>query len=235
MTPLKISSDYFRGWVSSAVAMLVGLVVLAIMVFVGGIHFSDTSQWIVPVYGVTWPLYTALYVGWGSLAYSRLGHASLMRLTTTERRDGRRPLSRLLGMSSSTSMTISAAVVAVTVTVAIAQRPEFRGNPIYIALALLTVASSWVLMVFSFSQTYMRLGVDADDGAHFRFHLPNHARFGDYFTLALLLSTMAAMTPAEVTSRAAWRIVRSNVIIAFVFNTVIIAVMVALLFGGLLR
>jgi uncharacterized membrane protein len=40
--------------------------------------------------------------------------------------------------------------------------------------------------------------------------------------------------PAEITSRRAWRIVRANVIIAFVFNSVIIAMMVSLVFGGLL-
>jgi len=56
---------------------------------------------------------------------------------------------------------------------------------------------------------------------------------GDDVTFAVLISTMAATTSADITSRIAWRAVRTNVVIAFVFNSVIIAMMVSLLFGGL--
>ncbi|PPG11705.1 hypothetical protein C5C74_16440, partial [Rathayibacter sp. AY1E8] len=42
---------------------------------------------------------------------------------------------------------------AIVVTVAIAQRTEFRSEPLSLAAALLAVASSWVLMVFSFART----------------------------------------------------------------------------------
>jgi len=229
----KPSSDLFRGVVSTAVAFFGALAVLVILIFVARIDVSDPAQWVVPIYAVTWPLYTALYVSWGYRSYSRLDHASLRRVTVAEDRDGQRLLSRFLGVTNATNTTISAAVVAVIVTVAIAQQPAFRGEPFYVAVALLTVASSWVLMVFSFAQSYLRLGVGADDGAHFRFHLPDQARFGDYVTFAVLISAMAATTPAEVASRTAWRVVRTNVIIAFVFNSVIIAMMVSLLFGGL--
>jgi len=228
----RLRSDRFRGWVSSVAALLAALAVLAILVFVVRIDISDSTQWVVPVYAVSWPLYTAVYVGWGYRAYSRLDHASLRRVTVAEDREEQRQRSRFLGMTRTTNTTISAAVIAVIVTVAIAQQPEFRGDPFYVALALLTVAGSWVLMVFSFAQSYLRLGVD-DDGAHLRFHLPDRTHFGDYVTFAVLISTMAATTSAEVASRTAWRVVRTNVIIAFVFNSVIIAMMVSLLFGGL--
>jgi uncharacterized membrane protein len=96
------------------------------------------------------------------------------------------------------------------------------------------VASSWALMVFSFAQSYMRLDAGAHTAAHIRFPFPGAARFGDYVTLAVLLSTMAATVSADITSRRAWRSVRTNVVIAFVFNSVIIAMMVSFFFGGLL-
>ncbi|WP_157008119.1 DUF1345 domain-containing protein [Agromyces laixinhei] len=234
-------SDIFRVWVSSAVASVAALAVLAILVYVGHIDLRELDQWIVPVYAISWPVYTALYVGWGYRVYSRLDHASLRRVTVAENRHEHRSLPRFLGLTGTTNTTISAAVVAVAVTVAIAQQPAFRGEPLYIVLALLTVASSWILMVFSFAQSYLRLGAgagagDSDgdgDGAHFRFHLPDRAHFSDYITFAVLISTMAATTSADPASRTAWRIVRGNVVIAFVFNSVIIAMMVSFLFGGL--
>ena len=64
----------------------------------------------------------------------------------------------------------SAAGLAVIVTVLIAQRPEFRTDGIYVVAALVTVASSWVLLVFSFAQSYLRLGSEGDEQTHLRFH-----------------------------------------------------------------
>ena len=90
-------------------------------------------------------------------------------------------------------------------------------------------------MVFSFAQSYLRLGAGERQGAHFRFLFPDMPRFGDYVDLALMLSSSAATVSAEATSRVAWRVVRANVVIAFVFNSVIIAMMVSLLFGGFLE
>jgi len=219
------------------VVVVLTLVVQAILIVGAGVDPSDTSRLGVTSYVVAWPLYTALYVGWGIRVYSRLDHdpASLKSMTVADDQSEQRPLARILGGTGATSTTISAAVVAMIVTIVIAQRPEFRSELIYIALALLTVASSWVLMVFSFAQSYLRLGVGAGGGAHLRFHFPDPGRFSDYITLAVMISTMAATVSAEFASRQAWRVVRANVIIAFIFNSVIIAIMVSLLFGGLLR
>ncbi|AWB89357.1 DUF1345 domain-containing protein [Salinibacterium hongtaonis] len=225
-------TDFVRVTVSTVVATLVTALVLLAIIRFTDVDLSETLQMQVTAFVILWPTYTLVYVAWGSWVYSRLDHASLAQVIAADDEGERRLLSRLLGLTGTTNTTISAAVVAVVVTVVIGQRPEFRGEAVYIAAALSMVASSWILMVFSFAQTYLRLGV-ADDGEHVRFHFPERARFGDYVTLAVLLSTMAATTPAQLNSRRAWRVVRTNVIIAFVFNSVVIAMMVSLLFGGL--
>ncbi|PPG99768.1 hypothetical protein C5C33_17735 [Rathayibacter sp. AY1H3] len=66
-----------------------------------------------------------------------------------------------------------------------------------------------------------------------RFAFEEAPHLSDYATLALLLSTMAATVSAEIRSREGWRLVRANVVIAFAFDSVIIAMTVSLLFGGL--
>lgn len=233
----KPKSAFFRAIVSSMLAVIVAVAVQVVLLAVVHVDVDDTYRLMVTSYVIAWPLYTALYVGWGLRVYSRLDRdpALLRSLSVDDDQGEQRPLQRILGATGATNITISAALVAMVVTVVIAQRPEFRSEPVYIALALLTVASSWVLMVFSYAQSYMRLGVVAEKDAHMRFAFPDPARFTDYVTLAVLMSVMAATVSAEFTSRRAWRVARTNVIIAFVFNSVIIAMMVSLLFGGFLN
>ncbi|WP_424465343.1 DUF1345 domain-containing protein [Pseudoclavibacter helvolus] len=76
-------------------------------------------------------------------------------------------------------------------------------------------------------------GTRSSQRAEIVFPFPDAPRFGDYLTLAALMSTMAATVSAEITSRRGWRIARSNVVLAFAFNSVIVAMMVSVLFGGL--
>jgi len=234
MSRAKTKSEFFRVCVSVLLASLGTVAILAILVWVTEIDFARFSQLPALIYAVFWPQYTAIYVGWSARVYSRLDPASLRWATAEDDRVERRIVPRLLGLTGETNTTISAAILAVIVTISIAQQPEFRSEGVFVGLALLTVASSWVLLVFSFAQSYMRLGSGEEPGAHFRFQFPETPRFGDYVTLAVLLSTMAATVSADVTSRRAWRVIRANVAIAFVFNSVIIAMMVSLLFGGLL-
>ena len=234
MSRAKTRSEFFRVCVSIVLAMLGTVAILALFYYVFEVDIVASTELPALTYSVFWPQYTAIYVGWSARVYSRLDPASLRWATVEDGRVEKHLVPRLLGLTGATNTTISAAILAVIVTISIAQQPEFRSEGVYVGLALLTVASSWVLLVFSFAQSYMRLGSGDEPGAHFRFQFPETPRFGDYVTLAVLLSTMAATVSADVTSRQAWRTIRANVAIAFVFNSVIIAMMVSLLFGGLL-
>jgi uncharacterized membrane protein len=234
MSRAKPKSDFFRDTTSMVISGAATLGVLALIRFATELDYADPDQILVTTYVIAWPLYTVLYVSWSIRAYAHLDSVSLHQATVDDDRTERRLLPRLMGGNGATISTISAAMLAVVVTILIAQRPDFRSDGIYVAGALLTVASSWVLLVFSFAQSYLRLGVAGNQQEHVRFHFSEAARFSDYLTLAALLSTMAATVPADLTSRRAWRLARTNVIIAFVFNSVIIAMMVSLLFGGLL-
>jgi uncharacterized membrane protein len=234
MSRAKPKSDFFRDTTSMVIAVVVAFGILLTVRLATDLAYAEPDQVLVTTYVIVWPLYTALYVSWSIRAYAHLDPISLRQATAEDDRAQRRLLPRLLGGNGATITTISAATLAVVVTVLIAQRPDFRSDGVYVAGALLTVASSWVLLVFSFAQSYLRLSAADDQHPHLTFHFAEPARFSDYLTLAMLLSTMAATVPADLTSRRAWRLVRTNVIIAFVFNSVIIAMMVSLLLGGLL-
>ncbi|WP_315146556.1 hypothetical protein [Corynebacterium variabile] len=49
----------------------------------------------------------------------------------------------------------------------------------------------------------------------------------------VMVSTMGVGSPAEVNTTAMWRRMRMNTVLAFFFNTVIVAMMVSLVFGGI--
>ena len=53
--------------------------------------------------------------------------------------------------------------------------------------------------------------------------------FGDYLTCSVLSSTMPAALPGRAVSRRAWRMVRTNVIVAFAFNFVVVATLVSMI------
>ncbi len=222
---------------SSVVAALAAVGAMLLLTRVGDVGISTVTEVVVTTFVFIYPVYAVVYVGWSTWAYSRLDAARLHDVAAAEHRAEQRPLYRTLGMTGTVNTTLTAAVVAVVVTIGIAQSPAFRSQQLYLLLGLLTVASAWALMVFAFAQAYVRLvaraGRGDGAGAPIRFPFDDRPRFGDYLTLTLLMSTMAATVSAEISTRPAWRLVRANVLVAFVFNTVIIAMTVSLLFGSI--
>ncbi|PPH15961.1 hypothetical protein C5C99_16475 [Rathayibacter sp. AY1C4] len=230
-------SDLFRVCVRLLVTIVVVLLVLATGTLAPGDGAVDATATLVPVHLLGRPLSTALSVGWSAASFSRLDEQALRSTAEEEARGERRLLSRMAGATGVTGTTLPAAlpaaVPAIVVTVAIAQRTESRSEPLSPAAALLAVASSWVLMVFSVAQACLRLESRSPRRSQVRFAFEEVPHFSDDATLALLLSTMAATVSAEIRSREGWRLVRANVVIASAFDSVIIAMTVSLLFGGL--
>lgn len=232
----KVRSDLSRSLISFLVSSVVLVGALPLLALVTGVALdvNNTAQVLTLLYLVYWPVYTAIYVIWGTRTYSRLDVEALRRAAVSDEENQRNVFTQALGAAGTTNTSIAAAVVAVFVTIVIAQQPLLRDEPVYVALTFLTVAGSWTQMMFSFALSYMRLAARSSETDHFEFSLPGSARFVDYLTLASLISTMAATTPARMLSRPAWRLARTNVLVAFAFNSVIVAMMVSLLFGGFL-
>ena len=90
-------------------------------------------------------------------------------------------------------------------------------------LGLLTVAGSWGLMVYAFAEKYLDLHLR---GEHI--DLPDAApEFGDFLSHSVAVSTMSGVRSDSRVTRSA---VRSHTLVAFGFNTVIVAMTVSLLF-----
>lgn len=157
---------------------------------------------------VYWPVYVALYLTWSWRVYSSLDSAGLQS---------------------------TAATVAVLVTIIIALTPDVRENTAVIILILVTVVASWAMMVHGFALDYMRatLTQAPDETPHLEFRSTREPTFSDFVTVAVMVSTMGVGSPAEVNTTAMWRRMRMNTVLAYFFNTVIVAMMVSLVFGGI--
>lgn len=224
-------SDFLRANVSMVVAVAAGVAVLFSLPD-SGREFAGEQSPLLLGFLVAWPVFVGVYLAWTHVAYARQGPRGMRSAAQRETRSLRSFWRRLFGHGGASTWTMTGAFVAVGVTIYLAQTPEFRGNGVLVALGLLCVSCSWALMVYAFALEYLRLSVS--DGDHIALEVSEQPIFADYLTFAVLVSAMAATVSARVTSRRAWTLVRLNVLFAFAFNSVIVAMMVSLLFGGLL-
>ncbi|MGO2751271.1 MAG: DUF1345 domain-containing protein [Pseudoclavibacter sp.] len=241
----RILSDNARANWSTLIAIPFAVAFYLLVARRLGVEIDDYWRYLVSIFIVFWPLFGAVYVVWTHLAYRNADTVALRVASRRERATRRRWWHKFVGYGGAVDWTTAGAMVAVALTIAIAQDPTFRDQTIFVVLGLATVAASWALMVYSFALEYLRLDAEpeADAGgvragraarrSEIVFPFPDEPRFGDYLTLAVLMSTMAATASAEITSRRGWRTARTNVVVAFAFNSVIVAMMVSVLFGGL--
>lgn len=233
---VRYVSDLARANWSSLISGAAGLASAAFFVSTrGGNDELEASTVLIAAYLAAWPAFVAIYLVWTHVVYAQRGPRALAVVARQESRSLRRVWVRIFGYGGASNWALLGALVAVALTIVVAQNPAFQGDWVFILLGLLTVASSWALMVYSFALEYLRLAsVKDEDGALIEVNVEGDPQFTDYLTLAILLSTMAATVSANIRSRRAWTLVRVNVLFAFTFNTVIVAMMVSLLFGGAL-
>ncbi|TDT32907.1 DUF1345 domain-containing protein [Naumannella halotolerans] len=92
-------------------------------------------------------------------------------------------------------------------------------------LTVLGVTAAWVMMVLAYTVDYARANA-VQEGLEF----PGveHPVFSDYVYQSLTVATSVATSDADITSRSMRRLVSGNAVVAFVFNTVIVALLVSL-------
>ncbi|UBH05099.1 hypothetical protein K8P10_000610 [Leucobacter sp. Psy1] len=239
LRPLR-STGWRANW-SGVIGGLGGVIIfLTIAIFGSGIPEDRVNQ-VVLYYLIFWPIFSITYVAWTHVAYSRRSREELRSVSVREASSKRRWYFIALGFGGPADWTISAALFAVGVTVAIAVTPGLKTSALVVVLGLVTVACSWAMMVYAFALDYLHLDlaqertnpIGASVRPHIDFDFDEEPQFSDYLTFAIMVATMAVAVPGRIASRAAWRIIRTNVILAFVFNTVIVAMTVSILFGGI--
>lgn len=227
-----------RPWlVSDSARYVVATLITAVLAAAYGSLVQATGPdrgisliFIASVYFGSWSVYSLLYAG---LTWAVLRRADGDELAEwlSEDRQGRRRRRRaewLAGSGGPLGAT-SFCALAIAAVISASLLPELRGNPVIVALAVSVVATSWLLIVVVYAVHYARentfrgglefRGVD-DDGP---------PRLADYAYLAVQIGTAYNGADVTATSRAMRRTITVHAVVAFVYNTVLIALLVSLL------
>ncbi|GAA4989009.1 DUF1345 domain-containing protein [Pseudonocardia tropica] len=210
--------------VTAVLAAAYGAVVTALDS--GGLR---SLRFIVSVYFGAWSAYSLLYAG---LTWAVLHRADGNQLTRwlTEDRTGRRRRRRTewLAGSGGPNGAVSFCAAAIGAVAAASILPQLRGDPLVIVLAVLVVASSWLLILVVYTVHYARENTHRG-GLEFRGADDGPPRLVDYLYLSVQVGTAYNGADVVATSRAMRRTVTGHAVVAFVYNTVLIALLVSLL------
>ncbi|NLE96574.1 MAG: DUF1345 domain-containing protein [Propionibacterium sp.] len=181
------------------------------------------DELLVPYYLLLWVVGALLYIVLTHVAFTRLP-ADVVQGIASGQHEKFSWWQKAMGASGAASLSVQAAVMSTLLTLLVSQTDQYRGSIWIITLGLASVAGSWAMMVYSYALHYYRLwasgeAVELDDA---------QPRFDDFLTLSILTATLHGADTKWRSGRAR-RSLRTQVVLAFVFNTVVIAMTVSLI------
>ncbi|MGC5628540.1 DUF1345 domain-containing protein [Georgenia sp. Z1344] len=234
----RLASEVFRGNAAGGVALVLTLLAF-VPIMISRVaevdEYATTAEWLrdyflsltMPIFLMYWVLFAATHVFFTHRVFTRMSARDLRRFAAVQRRAGRSWWRSVLGESSAESWTVQGGLVAAIGVLTIAQTDQFRTSIWMILLGFAAVAGSWALMVYAYATRYMRL----DSGGALEFDLLSEPGYRDYLTMSVLTSTMQG-SGVRCRTSGAWSVMRTHSMLAFAFNTVIVAMTVSLLVGG---
>lgn len=225
-------SDVFRFWVSVGLGFLVAAAfqITVIVLQVTGIRTVPTDEQFNLEFGFgvrlsAWIGFAVTYLALGLHAFSRCDRAELVRRVLAKPLPKSRINRWLLAGGAGPGWPIVIALIAfVTIVTAVLSRSQ--ATELVLALAAGTVATCWMVVTFSFALLYARRDIERG-GLQF----PGSAEpvFTDYNYLAIGCSTTFATTDTAIVSTSMRRLVSVHSVLALLLNTVVVAVLIAIM------
>ncbi|WP_217183491.1 DUF1345 domain-containing protein [Streptomyces sp. AC495_CC817] len=228
----RVYDDGFRSGIASTAALLppIGAVLLLGATDASALArlFADATV-LLPLFCGYWVSFSAIYLVWTHVLFARTDPHELRRIADIQHHRRASPVEIALGLRGATGVgAVSVALVAMAAAVGTALVGVDATATWRVALVLLTVAASWVGLVYTFALRYLRL-----DAAQERisFDIDEEPGFGEFVSMAVLVSAVGALSGGTPRTRAGLSAVRAHTVFAFVFNTVIVAMTVSLAVG----
>jgi uncharacterized membrane protein len=183
---------------------------------------------------------TRLILGWDALSITFLGSMliSMISHSPTEIRtraalddEGRGAILGLVLIAA------SASVWAVGIELSLAKEAHAIVKVAHISLAFVTVVASWLMvqMIFALHYAHEYYGVDEDDGARdamgIEFPGTLDPDYWDFLYFAVVIGVACATADANITSKGLRRLSTVHCLVAFAFNTIIVALTINLTAG----
>lgn len=224
MVPLRYD-DGFRG----GIALLVSLPLLLIPFFEAWFARSAADPDLEIVFAAfcgAFALFFLVYLVWTHLVFSRATVEELERVSAAQQRRGASSLSKLIGMRTAEEWSMSAAFIALFVSGAAAILGAREGGLWLPLLVLLTVATAWATVVYAFALRYLRLHAA---GERIAFDIDEDPAFSEFLSMAVMVSSVGAMSAGTPRTRAGLTAVRTHTFISFAFNALVVAMAVSLI------
>jgi len=219
-----IHRDNARAWLAIGISLP-----LAVALTVGITILTDRVPDYLTRSFLYWDLFGLSYAVLVVIAFGRVDPADLPALLHREGAHRSRWKRYLLGGGDGPGFAVTLAVVALG-GAALLPRLEAFASPAHEGLLagtlVVAVMVSWFVVVVSYTVHYARKDAEQpglrfpDEGAH---------GFSDYFYFSLTVATTFGATDVDVVTRRMRRAVTGHAALAFLFNTVIIALLVTAL------
>lgn len=169
-----------------------------------------------------------VYLAWTHRLYSHTAPDAAKTIAAAQHTARASKLSHLLGLRSAEDWGMSAAFIALLVSVAAAIIGAREGGIWLPIIVLVTVAASWTTVVYAFGLRYFRLH---SAGEIISFDIDEDPAFGDFLSMAVMVSSVGAMSAGTPRTRAGLNTVRTHTFISFAFNALVVAMAVSLITG----
>lgn len=169
-----------------------------------------------------------VYIVWTHLLHDRTDAQRVARIAALQHRRGASTLSRLLGLRSAEEWGLTAAATALVISIAAAVVGARDGGLLLPVLVLVTVAMTWASVVYAFALRYLRLHAA---GETIDFGLVEDPEFGEFLSMAVMVSAVGALSGGTPRTRAGLTAVRVQTVVAFAFNALVVAMAVSLMTG----
>lgn len=227
---LRFRNDIVRNYVAFGASALVTLAIVGIAVATGRLTLQGSDEvaglttQVVAMYLVFWIISCTAQVALTHLVCTRLPEEAL-RDEARRVRQGLRPWERWLGAMGPVWASSLTSMVAVALALLLARLQRVTDSTSLVLLGTASVVAAWAIVVQSFAVEYHRMWLVGDP---MRFEHDDRPEFDDFVTTSIHIATLLSCD-VRFGARRARRIVRTQGMLALLFNTVVLAMVVSII------
>ena len=170
-----------------------------------------------------------LYIVWTHRVFGAGDAKAAREIAREQEQRGPSRFAKWFGFARVEDWAMTAALSALVVAIVAAVIGASVMEPWLLALVLVTAGTAWTTMVYAFALRYLRL--DAG-GQRIDFDIDEEPEFSDFVSFSVMISSVGALSPGTPRTRAGLKAVRTHTYLAFAFNTLVVAMIVALVTGN---
>lgn len=224
-----LASDGWRTIIAGALALIPGTAFDELLerLDLGPDEFMSGVQILLSSFLFGWIFFAGIYGLLTAYVFARADGETFARwLRESMPRSRSSRIVHAISGGSNSTWTTNGSVIAVLAVLVLSLVPELRSSPLVVGSGVAAVAASWLLNAVSYAVHYARTDVHT---LGLRFPGEETPVFGDYFYLAVQVATSYSSGDVTARNRPVRRAITRQSMLSFLFNTVIIAVLVAVL------